>query len=632
MTRILALFATVPLLAQAVSAATVEHWWNISYAVANPDGLFERRVIGVNGSWPPPPLLVTQGDTILIHAYNGLNDPNIGTALHTHGISFNGSNYYDGAVGITQCSIPMGETLDYVIDTNLQAGTFWMHGHYLGQYIDGLRSPLVIEPQNATGRSDDLTWDDDYTLVVSDWYHRQHLDLLTNDFLTWENPTGAEPVPDSAVIYLVKDGRYYPSAEDVANGAAVSDNLSIPFEAGKKYKIRVINMSALAMFYIALDQHNINVIEVDGVEIEPYSVDALPLSVAQRYSILVEAKNETDRNYAMTVMQDVGMYDYLPDELVLNNTIQISYSSSSPPADEVIYPEGFTDIDDTTLTPLLQSAMAPADIEYTLHVNFDTYDDGTNRGNFNNVTFQEPPTASIFTALTMGNASFLPFVYGAQTNAFTYPHMANIQLTVYNWDAGSHPFHFHGHEFQVVQKSFDVTDEEDKGNGEIVEGQENPMRRDTITIPATGKVVLRWRADNPGAWFFHCHIDWHLSSGLAAVFIEAPEKFQENTVVPQTIVDHCKYWGLPTSGNVVGLNSTTDFDGQPWGPFPLVIGWTPSALISIFFCVTTAFIGIATVLWYNQDTLESRDMEEHIKRKIEAKKRRGGLLRRLRGE
>lgn len=137
------------------------------------------------------------------------------------------------------------------------------------------------------------------------------------------------------------------------------------------------------------------------------------------------------------------------------------------------------------------------------------------------------------------------------------------------------------------------------------------------------------------------------------MFIEAPEKFQENTIVPQTIVDHCKYWGLPTSGNVVGLNSTTNFDGQPWGPFPLVIvrhsslppiynsmtvadlwnkGWTPAAFTSIFLCVTTALIGIATVIWYNQDTLDSRDMEEHIRRKIEAKKRRGGLLRRLRGE
>lgn len=45
------LAAALPLLAVA-KAATIEHWWNISYATANPDQLFERRVIGVNGSWP----------------------------------------------------------------------------------------------------------------------------------------------------------------------------------------------------------------------------------------------------------------------------------------------------------------------------------------------------------------------------------------------------------------------------------------------------------------------------------------------------------------------------------------------------------------------------------------------------
>ncbi|ODO09662.1 hypothetical protein I350_01875 [Cryptococcus amylolentus CBS 6273] len=623
-----------PLLAATVQAATVEYWWNISYANANPNGLSERRVIGVNGSWPPPPLLATQGDTIVIHATNGLEDPNIGTALHTHGMFFNGTNYYDGAVGITQCSIPMGRSLDYVIETDRQAGTFWMHGHYLGQYIDGLRSPLIIEPQNGTGRSDDITWDEDYTLVVSDWYHRQHLDLLTNEFLSWENPTGAEPVPDSALVYLVKDGEYYPSPAAVASGESTNNNLNIPFEAGKKYKIRVINMAALAMFFVAIDQHDIQIIEVDGVEVEPYYVDALPISVAQRYSILVEAKSESDTNYAMTVMQSEEMYDYLPDELIMNNTIQISYSPSNSPASDVTYPEEFPDLDDTKLVPLLASAMAPADIEYTLHVNFDTYDDGTNRGSFNNITFQEPPTASIFTALTMGNNSFNPAIYGAQTHALTYPHMSNIQLTVFNWDSGPHPFHFHGHEFQVVQKSFDVTsddEEENPNGGEVTEGQSNPMRRDTVTIPGTGKVVLRWRADNPGAWFFHCHIDWHLSSGLAAVFIEAPEKFQENTVVPQTIVDHCEYWGLPTSGNVVGLNSTTDFKGQPWGPLPLVIGWTKEAVFSLFLCIASALIGTYTVLWYNQDKMDHRDMEEQIRRKMEAKRAKKGLLRRVTG-
>jgi iron transport multicopper oxidase len=61
-----------------------------------------------------------------------------------------------------------------------------------------------------------------------------------------------------------------------------------------------------------------------------------------------------------------------------------------------------------------------------------------------------------------------------------------------------------------------------------------------------------------------------MSSGLAAVFIEAPEKMQEhNTSVPQAFYDHCDYWKMPTSGNVVGKMSTTNFAGEPAGPYPL---------------------------------------------------------------
>jgi iron transport multicopper oxidase len=139
----------------------------------------------------------------------------------------------------------------------------------------------------------------------------------------------------------------------------------------------------------------------------------------------------------------------------------------------------------------------------------------------------------------MGNDSMNPAVYGHQTNAIPYPHGANIQLTVFNWDDGFHPFHFHGyvfdpplfifnpslcreptgvetlvegvwliprHEFQVVSKSFDVTSDDPAVNPPLVEDQKNPARRDTITIPPSGKVVIRWRSDNPGAWFFHCHV------------------------------------------------------------------------------------------------------------------------------
>lgn len=107
-------------LAITAQAAIVEHWWNITYATANPDQLYERRVIGVNGTWPPPSVHSHTGDIIRIHATNGLGNAQLGTALHAHGMMFNNSNWYDGAVGVTQCPIPPGETLTYDIDTSIQ--------------------------------------------------------------------------------------------------------------------------------------------------------------------------------------------------------------------------------------------------------------------------------------------------------------------------------------------------------------------------------------------------------------------------------------------------------------------------------------------------------------------------------
>jgi len=61
------------------------------------------------------------------------------------------------------------------------------------------------------------------------------------------------------------------------------------------------------VFYIAIDQHDIYIIETDGIEIEPYKLDVVTISVAQRYSILVTAKNESSVNYAMSIMQAEDM-------------------------------------------------------------------------------------------------------------------------------------------------------------------------------------------------------------------------------------------------------------------------------------------------------------------------------------
>ena len=64
--------------------------------------------------------------------------------------------------------------------------------------------------------------------------------------------------------------------------------------------------------------------------------------------------------------------------------------------------------------------------------------------------------------------------------------------------------HLHGHKFWIVGRSLNYTSNDPTLNPPIVEGQENPMRRDTIVILQQHSATLRFVANNPGAWLFHC--------------------------------------------------------------------------------------------------------------------------------
>ena len=83
-----------------VYSATQTLEWDIAYTTANPDGQFERRVMGVNGKWPPPPIELDYGDRLVLKVNNQLGD--VVTGLHAHGLFQNGTNYYDGPVGVVQ--------------------------------------------------------------------------------------------------------------------------------------------------------------------------------------------------------------------------------------------------------------------------------------------------------------------------------------------------------------------------------------------------------------------------------------------------------------------------------------------------------------------------------------------------
>ncbi len=100
------------------NAATITYDFNITWVTANPDGLFERSVIGINDQWPIPYITADVGDRVVVNVLNQLG--NESTSLHFHGIYQNGSTEMDGSVGATQCPIPPGGAFTYNFTVSTQ--------------------------------------------------------------------------------------------------------------------------------------------------------------------------------------------------------------------------------------------------------------------------------------------------------------------------------------------------------------------------------------------------------------------------------------------------------------------------------------------------------------------------------
>jgi iron transport multicopper oxidase len=99
------------LLLSIATGATVTYDFDIGWTYANPDGQQTRPVIGINGQWPLPPIVVTKGDQVIVNAKNSLG--NESTSLHFHGLYMNGTTHMDGPVAVTQCGIPPGSSFTY---------------------------------------------------------------------------------------------------------------------------------------------------------------------------------------------------------------------------------------------------------------------------------------------------------------------------------------------------------------------------------------------------------------------------------------------------------------------------------------------------------------------------------------
>ncbi|KAG8797649.1 laccase, multicopper oxidase, benzenediol:oxygen oxidorectuctase, partial [Serendipita sp. 399] len=173
--------------------------FNVANADLAPDG-FTRSTVVVNNQFPGPLITANKGDTINVLVNNNLTSTSMrrSTTIHWHGLFQHRNAHHDGPAFVTQCPISPDHSYTYAIPPSNQTGTYWYHSHLSSQYLDGLRGPIVINPEDPHRGLYDV--DDESTVIVlADWFHAASHELLAA-YTSPMNTAGNEQLPQSGTI------------------------------------------------------------------------------------------------------------------------------------------------------------------------------------------------------------------------------------------------------------------------------------------------------------------------------------------------------------------------------------------------------------------------------------------------
>lgn len=383
-------------------------------------------------------------------------------------------------------------------------------------------------------------------VVLEDWYHADYYSLVKGTM------NGQAPPSNNNLI----NGRMnYPCANTTLPCTPNAGVSKFKFEAGKKHLLRLINAGADATQKFSIDGHQLKVIAVDFVPIEPYTTDVVTLTIGQRADVIVEAIGGPSDAFWMRSQSSQGsvwgrcsLTDGIsPDALAAvyyqdADTDSIPDTSSSVTAAQIADCLGDS-LD--AITPLCKIPIKEPD--HTEVIEFDFKSNGTNFVWFlNNSTYRGDYNQPTLLKAQKGETD-----YEAEWNVHQYPGAENVRLHLINHGIfGAHPMHLHGHDFHVLAEGFGEWD------GTVVNA-ENTQRRDVHLLQNarndTGAVepsymVLQFVQDNPGAWPLHCHLAWHVSAGLFMQILERPEDIMKQDF-DADVFELCDKWDAYTAGN-----------------------------------------------------------------------------------
>ncbi|KAL6252459.1 hypothetical protein RBB50_000178 [Rhinocladiella similis] len=496
---------------------------------------YEQQVLVFNGSIPGPTISADWGDDVIIHVTNAMQDN--GTTIHWHGLRQYENNEFDGVPGVTQCPIAPGQTYTYKWRAT-QYGSSWYHSHFSFQYSAGLFGPIVINGPATANYDEDLG-----ALMLMDWAH-----ISTFNEWWWDRPTTGPPSQANSLINGTNVFDCHQDRTAQCQGKdTVGQRFEMTFESGKKYRLRLVNTGLYSHFRFAIDGHNLTVIAMDFVPLEPYTTDSLIISMGQRYDVIVEANAPPDNYWLRPIWQRSCC-----DNDAWNNTLGIvrytgtnstALPTTTNPATE--YRSQCEDEPYNKLIPHMGLDVPAPDSISLLNLNY---------------SFVPMPAGFLFTL----NGSYIWVNFSAPTDLMIHQHNTSWPNTGYtpqkgftNYDAiplsvadqwvyfgiqdishrnRSHPMHLHGHDYFVVAQGFGPL------NDTVNLTLTNPPRRDVATVPLNGYMIMAFKTDNPGAWLMHCHIAAHSSEGLGLQFVERQDEIMATFSDPFGLESTCDSW------------------------------------------------------------------------------------------
>ena len=498
----------------------------------------DKRAIAVNGQIPMPTLTFTEGDTAEIYVHNELNET---TSLHWHGLFL--PNKEDGVPYLTQMPIKP-HTIHLYKFPIIQNGTHWYHSHSGLQEQIGMYGSFIMNK-----RKDDKTFrkgiDDLPTIpvVLSEWtnYNPKNVHRMLHNATDWfaikkgTTQSYVEAIKQKHFKTKLKNEWKRMLAMDVSdvyydkflmNGK--NEHQLSQFKVGDKVRLRISNGGASTYFWLTYAGGKITVVANDGNDVEPVEVDRLIIAVSETYDVIVTIPNDSTSYEFLATSED----RINSASLYIGNGIK----QLTSPLPKLKYFEGMKmmngmmkmngDLDDMNM----QMSLNQMDMNVVMYHEITGEDKpkmsdmkmGAEQYNSNKLSDivtlnyamlksptntslpKDAPVKELRFELT-GNMN--RYVWSldnkviSETDKILIKKGENVRIVIYNGSMMRHPMHLHGHDFRAL-------------NGQ---GDNAPLKN-IIDIMPMETDTLEFNANVEGDWFFHCHILYHMMSGMGRVF------------------------------------------------------------------------------------------------------------------